>query len=408
MRRVVATGLGVVSSIGNNKHEVLSALQESRSGIEFIPEMKELGFRCHVGGRVKGLDVTRIPKRALQTMSDVARFAAVAALEAIEDAKLPLEALKSERAGVVVGTSFGGINELAKAERVLRQHKNPLRLGSAGLFKLMHSTAAGNLAAWLGVQGRAYSLCSSFCSGADAIGHAYELISRGVVDLCLCGASEENTLRQIWGCLDNWGGLPSSWNDQPERACRPYDQAREGTVLSEGAGILVVEALDHALGRGVDPYAEVVGYGSSNDGSDMFQPSGDGLRECIQQALLAGEERGVRHIDYINSHGTGTKIHDAMEVRIIGELFGTPSPLVSSTKALAGHSLGATGAHEAVFTLLMLRHGFVAPTVNLERIARECEGVAHVQSIREFPLETAMTFNAGLGGSNACLIFRKP
>jgi 3-oxoacyl-[acyl-carrier-protein] synthase-1 len=271
----------------------------------------------------------------------------------------------------------------------------------------MHSTASGNLAAWLGVQGRSYALCSSFASGADVIGHAYELIAREVVDICLCGASEESTLRQIWGCLDNFGGLPASWNDRPEKACRPYDRDREGPVLSEGAGILVLEAHDEALRRGADPYAELVGYGSSNDGFDMFEPSGEGLRECIRQALQACEEHGVRQIDYVNSHGTGTKVHDALETRIIKEMFGTPTPLVSSTKALAGHSLGATGAHEAVFTLLMLRQGFVAPTVNLERIALDCDGVSHVQSLREYPLQTAMTFNAGLGGSNACLIFRK-
>jgi len=408
MRQVVVTGLGIVSSIGNSKEEVLSSLREGRSGIEFMPEMKELGFRCHVAGRVKGLDVTGIGKRALQSMSNVTRFAAVAALEAIADAKLPLEALKSERVAVVVGTGFGGVNELAKAEHLLQKHKNPSRLGATGLLKIMHSTAAANLAAWLGVQGRAYSLCSSFCSGADSIGHAYELIARGVVDLCLCGSSEENTLRQVWACLDNWRGLPSSWNDHPEMACRPYDQAREGPVLSEGAGIIMLEARDHALRRGIDPYAEVVGYGSSNDGFDMFQPSGDGLKECMRQAMAACNEKGVGRIDYINSHGTGTKVHDALEVRVIREMFGTPSPFVSSTKALAGHSFGATGAHEAVFTLLMLRHGFVAPTVNLERIAPECDGISHVQSVKEVPLETTMSFNAGLGGSNACLIFRKP
>ncbi|MBI1726128.1 MAG: hypothetical protein HYR50_02565 [Candidatus Rokubacteria bacterium] len=408
MRRVVVTGLGVVASIGTGKDEVLRSLRESRSGIECIPEMKELGFRCHVGGRVKGLDVSGIPKRALQSMADVARFAAVAASEAIEDAKLPREALKSDRVAVVVGTSFGGINELAKAEQLLLKHRNPARLGASGVVKVMHSSAAANLAAWLGVRGRSYAICSSFCSGVDSIGHAYELIARGVVDVCLCGTSEESSLRQAWGCLDNWAGMPVSWNDHPERACRPYDEAREGPVLSEGSGILTLEARDHALQRGADPYAEIVGYGSANDGFSMFQPSGEGLTECLRQALAAGERQGVRRIDYINSHGTGTKVHDALEARVIREIFGAPTPLVSSTKALAGHSLGATGAHEAIFTLLMMRHGFVAPTVNLERIAPECEGITHVQTLRELPLDTAMTFNAGLGGSNACLVFRKP
>lgn len=407
MRRVVVTGMGTVSSIGTTLDAVTTSLRESRSGIEFIPEMRDLGFRCQVGGRVKGLDVTRIGKRALQSMSDVARFAAMAAAEAIDDAKFPLDDLKSERVAVVVGTSFGGVNEAARAERVLQRTKNPLRLGVTGLFKGMHSTAAGNLASWLGVRGRAYSICSSFCAGVDAIGHASELIARGVVDVCLCGASEENTLRQVWGCLDNWGGMPSSSNDRPERACRPYDQDRAGPVLSEGAGVLLLEALDHALAREARPHAEIVGYGSSNDGFHMFEPSGDGLRESMGQALAAAAAKGVRRVDYINTHGTGTKVHDALEVRVIREVFGTPSPLVSSTKALAGHALGATGAQEAVYTLLMLRHGFAAPTVNLERIAPDCEGVSHVQSLREGPLDTVMTFNAGLGGSNACLIFHK-
>jgi len=178
-------------------------------------------------------------------------------------------------------------------------------------------------------------------------------------------------------------------------------------VFSEGAGILILEALEHAERRGIAPYAEIVGYGAANDGFDIFQPSGEGLRECLRQALVAAKEKGVHRIDYINSHGTGTKLHDPLEVQVIREIFGPPSPFVSSTKALAGHSLGATGAHEAVFTLLMLHHGFIAPTVNLEQIAPECEGVRHVQALLEVPLETALTFNAGLGGTNACLIFRK-
>jgi 3-oxoacyl-[acyl-carrier-protein] synthase-1 len=177
-------------------------------------------------------------------------------------------------------------------------------MGATGLLKLMHSTAAGNLAAWLGVQGRAYSICSSSCSGTDTIGHGYELIAHGLIDRCLCGAAEESTLRQIWSCMDNWGGMPSSWNDQPEKACRPYDRQREGPVLSEGAGILVLEAMDHARQRGVKPYAEIVGYGTANDGFDMFQPSGDGLRECLREALAAAAERGVHRIDYVNTHGS--------------------------------------------------------------------------------------------------------
>jgi 3-oxoacyl-[acyl-carrier-protein] synthase I len=409
MRRVVVTGMGVVSSIGNNKQEVLRSLREDRSGIQFVPEMGELGLRCQVAGRVQGLEaeVAKIGKRPLQTMSDVAKYAAVATQEALEEVHISRLALQNDKVGVVVGGSFGGINEVAKTERLLLRYKGSSRLGATGAVKIIRSTASGNLAAWLGIHGRAYSLCSSSCSGTDNIGHAYELIAHGIIDLCICGASEESCWRQIGGYFDNWGGIPVAWNDQPARACRPYDRDRAGTVFSEGSGILILEALEHAEQRDVSPYAEIVGYSAANDGHHMFEPSGEGLQESLQQALAAAKARGKQRIDYINSHGTGTKLHDVLEVRVIAEIFGSASPFVSSTKGLAGHSMGAAGAHEAVFTLLMLRHGFIAPTVNLEHIAPDCEGISHVQSPLEIRLETALTFNAGLGGTNSCLIFSR-
>jgi 3-oxoacyl-[acyl-carrier-protein] synthase I len=407
MRRVVITGLGVVSSIGNNATQVLRSLREGLSGIEFIPEMEELGFKCCVGGRVKGLDVRLIEKRTRQTMSLVAQYAAIAALEALDDAALPRDVLHDTKAAIVVGSSFGAVGEWAQAQELLEKYRNPSRLGATGLVKGMHSTASGNLAAWLGVQGRAYSICSSSCSGIDNIGHAYELLARGAVDVCIAGATEESTWRQIGGFFENWGGMPTSWNDRPEQACRPYDRDRGGIVLSEGAGILILEPLDRAQQRGVQPYAEIVGYGAGNDGFSMFQPSGEGLKASLLQAMGEAAEKGIRRIDYINSHGSGTQLHDPMEVQVIKDIFNSDSPFVSSTKALAGHSLAATGAHEAVFTLLMLRHSFIAPTVNLERVATDCDGISHVQSLLEGPYETAITFNAGLGGTNACLIFRK-
>jgi 3-oxoacyl-[acyl-carrier-protein] synthase I len=407
MKRVVVTGLGVVCAIGNDTSEVLGALREGRSGIDCIRDMRELGFKCWVGGSVKGLEAGRIEKRARQTMSRVALYTACAALEGLEDAKLPRQCLPEMKAGIVVGTSFGGIGEWAQAQMLLEKYRNPSRLGATGLVKGMHSTASGNLAAWLGMQRRAYSLCSSFCAGVDNIGHAAELLARGVLDVCIAGASEESTWRQVGGFFDNWHGMPTSWNDQPTKACRPYDRDRQGFVLSEGAGIVILETLEHAERRGVAPYAEVVGYGSANDGYDMFQPSGDGLRASLQQALTMAKERGVERIDYINSHGTGTRLHDPLEVRVISELFGPRSPHVSSTKPVAGHALGATGAIEAVFTLLMMRHGFIVPTANLDHIADDCQGVRHVQELMEQPVEAAMTLNAGLGGTNACLVFRK-
>lgn len=406
MRRVVVTGMGIVSAIGNNKAEVLRSLREGISGIEFIPEMKELGLRCQVGGRVKGLDTGKIGKRTLSTMSDVAKYAAVATLEALEDAKLPHEALRSSRVGVVVGTSFGGITEVPKTEALLLAHKSPTRLGATGAVKIMNSTAALNLAAWLGIKGRCYSVSSACSTGTDNIGNGFELIRHGVLDVCLCGGAEE-TCHVGGAFLDNLAVSPPDFNDRPEKACRPYDRDRQGMVVSEGAGILVLESLEHAASRGAPAYAEVIGYGSANDGADMFEPKGPGLKRCIKQALQSADRHGPLRIDYINPHGAGTKVGDPVEVQAIRDVFGDPSPLVSSTKSLAGHSQSAAGAHEAIFTLLMLHHNFVAPTINLEHIAPECEGVRHVQSLMEIPLRTAMSFNAGLGGTNACLIFKK-
>lgn len=407
MRRVVVTGMGIVSCIGNNKGEVLRSLQEGISGIQFVPEMQELGFRVQVAGLIKGLDTSGIGNRPLRTMSDVAKYAAVAALEALQDAGLSMDALRSTRVGVVVGTGGGGFNEAAKAEMLLLTHRSPSRLGAVGPVKIMNSTAALNLAAWFGVKGRCYSVSSACCTGTDSIGHGFELIRHGLLDICICGAAEEGGWRSAWGFGDAARAIPPGFNQQPSKACRPYDRDRQGMVVSEGAGIIVLEALEPAVSRGAPVYAEVIGYGSANDGADMFVPSGQGLKRCIEEALRLAESNGPLRIDYINPHGVGTKVGDPVEVQVIREVFGAPSPLVSSTKPLNGHAQGASGAHEAILTLLMLHHGFVTPTANLEHVAPECEGICHVQSGMEVPLKTAVTFNSGLGGTNACLIFRK-
>ncbi|MBI3824880.1 MAG: beta-ketoacyl-[acyl-carrier-protein] synthase family protein [Candidatus Rokubacteria bacterium] len=408
LRRVVVTGLGIVSSIGNDRHEVLAALRTGRSGIEFVPEMQEAGFRCQVAGRVKGLrPEAKVGRRPLSTASDVVRYVFVAALEALEDAGLPREALGDGRTAVVVGGSFPGIGEAARAERMLLQSVSPSRLGATGAVKAMHSTCSGNLAALLGVTGRAYSICSSSASGADNIGHGYELVAHGAADVCIAGASEDGGWRHAGIFVDNWWGMPRAWNDDPARACRPYDRDRQGTVFSEGAGILVLEDRARAARRGAVPYAEVVGYAAANDGHHMFDPSRDGLALALGGAMAMAREHGAAGVDYVNAHGTGTK-HDALEVRVLAEALGTRLPLVSSTKGQTGHAMGAAGAHEAIYTLLMLRHGFVAATANLDHVAPDCQGVPHVRSLVETALEAAATFNAGLGGSNACLVFRQP
>jgi len=336
MNRVVVTGLGIVSSIGNTTKEVLSSLWHGQSGIVFIPEMQDLGFKCCIYGPVKQLDTSSIRKKALQTMSQAAQYAVVSALEALEDANLCPKGLQTGRVGIIVGTGLGGINEVALAERLLITHKSPSRVGATGPVRIMNSTASGNLAAYFGVQGRTYSLSSACSTGLNNIGHAYELLKFGLLDV----------------------------------------------------------------------YAEIVGFGSTNDGADMFEPTGKGLKVAIQQSLSSASRQGIQKIDYINPHGTGTLVGDKVEVRVIKELFGR-TPFVSSTKSLTGHGQSAAGAQEAVYTLLMLRHNFVAPTANLHNIAPECTGIRHVQVLNECLLENVMTFNAGLGGTNTCMIFRK-
>jgi 3-oxoacyl-[acyl-carrier-protein] synthase-1 len=407
MRRVVVTGAGIVSCLGNGCKTVLGSLRSGLSGIAYSSELRELGLKCQVAGRVANLDALRssMPKPMARTKANVTLYAWHAAAEAVADAQLPAELLASHRAGIIVGTGVGGLNELLHTDDVLTTDRRPNKVGAARVVTMFQSTAALSLAAHYGAKGRCYSVSSACATGTDAIGHAFQLVSRGVLDTCICGGAEE-----LWtlgaALLDNGGVLPSGYNDRPTQACRPYDCDRQGMVLSEGAGILVLETLDRAVSRGVAPYAEIVGYGSANDGCEMFQPTGFGLRRAVLQALRMAETIEPVRIDYINPHGAGTRIGDPVEIAVIRELFPTEPPLVSSTKALAGHSQSATGAHEAIFTLLMARSGFLCPTANLQRIDPNCGGVRHVPELIQADVRMAMSFNAGLGGTNACLIFR--
>ena len=270
MRRVGVTGIGIVACIGNNKEEVVRSLREGRSGIGFVPEMQALGYRCQVAGLVKGLTTTGIDKRTLQTTSHLARYALVAAQEALTDAHLTTETLPQARVGVVLGTGAGSANAAARAERRLLTDKSPARLGATGVVKIMNSTAALNLAAWLGIEGRSYSVSSACATGADNIGHGFELIRHGVLDLCICGGAEEHGIGNSWGFFDAMSGMPADFNERPAVACRPYDRDRQGMVLAEGAGVLVLESLEHADRRGARVYGEVLGYGSSNDGNNIL------------------------------------------------------------------------------------------------------------------------------------------
>jgi 3-oxoacyl-[acyl-carrier-protein] synthase-1 len=365
-----------------------------------------LGFKHCVFAPVKNWRPDAIPKPVKLTTSTVARYAFVAALDALGDAGISGEELSSHGTGIIVGSAFGGINQVARGQGSLLTRKSPSRVGATGPVKIMNSTASGNLAAYLGIKGRAYSLSSSFATGTDNIGHAYELIQNGIQDVVICGAAEEACWKQIGSFFDNWQDMPARWNQEPTQTCRPYDQDRAGTVLSEGAGIIILESLDHAEQRGARIYAEIVGYGVANDGDDMFRPNGSGLKRAINQALELAAAQGINELDYINTHGTGTVIGDEIEVRILKEVFGPGCPPISSTKGLTGHGLGAAGAQEAVYTLLMLSEGFIAPTVNLENVAPECSGIPHVQSMLKQDCRAVMSFNVGFGGTNSCLIFK--
>lgn len=414
MNRVVITGLGIVSSIGNGTEAVLDALRTSRSGMVFMPEMQQLGYRCCVYAPVGELDVSGIRRKTLRTMSTCAIYATVATLEALRDAQLSVDDLDVERTGIVAGTCFAGTNEVPLAEEAIAEHGSASPIGALGVVKIMNSTVAAGLAAHLGVQGRVCSISAACATGLYNVGHAYELIKYGVEDVCICGSAEEDTWRQIGLSADNGDTMPIDFNDRPRRACRPYDRDRQGFVMSAGAGMFVLEDLDRARRRGAPIYGEIVGYGAANDGDDMFVSSGEGLEASIRAAMHEAARHDVTQIDYINTHGAGTPSGDRTEVEVLRRLFDTQQaagglcgPLISSTKGISGHAQGATASQEAVFTTLMLHHGFVAPTANLDHIAPECEGVRHVQAVEEHPLKTAMTINSGLGGVNACLIVRR-
>lgn len=398
--------MGIVSSLGSNLDDVSKSLYNSRSGLVYMPDMEETGMKCSVFGPAKGVDLKSLMKKGRSTMSRVAQFAVWAAREALKSAGLEEKQVQNDRCGITVGGSFGGINEVFRTERFVKR-RLPSRAGVMGIVKGMNSTTSGNVAAYFKVKGQAISLCSSFAAGPDNIGHGYELIKYGLQDLVICGAAEEEVWAQVGGYFDNAGAMARGWNDRPTEACRPYDRDRRGFVMSAGAGILILESLEHAQKRGAPIQAEIVGYGSANDGYDLFRPSGQGLKRAIGAALRSASEYGCDRIDYINGHGTGTALGDRVEIKVIRDIFGDHAPLLSSTKGLAGHGMGATGAQEAVYTLLMLRHGFIAPTRNLIEVDEQCRGVPHVRTLMETKLDSVMTVSVGLGGTASCLVFKR-
>jgi 3-oxoacyl-[acyl-carrier-protein] synthase-1 len=402
MRRVVVTGMGIVSSIGNNTQEVLASLREGKSGIEHNSVYAEMGFRSHVYGSIKlNLDEL-VDRKARRFMGDASAYAYVAAQQAIQDAGLEANELSNERTGLVVGSGGPSTSNIMAACDITRE-KGPKKVGPYMVPRGMTSSTSANLATQFKIKGVNYSISSACATSAHCIGNAAEQIQLGKQDLMLAGGGEESHW-SLSVMFDAMGALSSRYNDNPTKASRAYDANRDGFVISAGGGILVLEEYEHAKARGAKIYAELAGYGATSDGADMVAPSGEGAARCMRLAMEGLDGK----IDYINTHGTSTPVGDTMELQGVREVFGDQSPPLSSTKSLTGHSQGATGVHEAIYTLLMLNNDFITASANIEELDPDA---ADMNILRELVdgagLNTVMTNSFGFGGTNCTLTFQK-
>ncbi|EIA5458373.1 beta-ketoacyl-ACP synthase I [Escherichia coli] len=403
MKRAVITGLGIVSSIGNNQQEVLASLREGRSGITFSQELKDSGMRSHVWGNVK-LDTTGlIDRKVVRFMSDASIYAFLSMEQAIADAGLSPEAYQNNpRVGLIAGSGGGSPRFQVFGADAMRGPRGLKAVGPYVVTKAMASGVSACLATPFKIHGVNYSISSACATSAHCIGNAVEQIQLGKLDIVFAGGGEE--LCWEMACeFDAMGALSTKYNDTPEKASRTYDAHRDGFVIAGGGGMVVVEELEHALARGAHIYAEIVGYGATSDGADMVAPSGEGAVRCMKMAM-----HGVdTPIDYLNSHGTSTPVGDVKELAAIREVFGDKSPAISATKAMTGHSLGAAGVQEAIYSLLMLEHGFIAPSINIEELDEQAAGLNIVTETTDRELTTVMSNSFGFGGTNATLVMRK-
>ncbi len=402
MRRVVVTGLGIVSCLGNDQQQVLDALKNGRSGIRFKEEYAERGFRSHVAGSVD-IDLDSLIDRKLRRfMGDAAAYAYVSMAQAIEDAGLSEEQVSNERTGLIAGSGGASSANQVEAADVMRE-KGLRRVGPYRVTRTMGSTVSACLATPFKIKGVNFSISSACATSAHCIGSAMEQIQLGKQDVVFAGGGEE----EHWtlSCLfDAMGALSTHYNDTPEKASRPYDQARDGFVIAGGGGMLVLEELEHAKARGAKIYGELVGYGATSDGHDMVGPSGEGATRCMRQAMATVQG----DIDYINTHGTSTPVGDVAELKAIREVFGNTTPAMSSTKSLTGHSLGATGVQEAIYSLLMMQHDFVAASANIEQLDEQADGFDIVRERRDgVTIDRVLSNSFGFGGTNACLVFQR-
>jgi 3-oxoacyl-[acyl-carrier-protein] synthase-1 len=403
MKRVVVTGLGIVSSIGNNRSEVVESLKLGRSGIGFADIYRELGFRSHIHGAIKiDLDA-HIDRKIKRFMGDGAAFNYIAMQQAIDDSGLEESDISNERTGLVMGSGGPSTSNLVDAADILRE-KGIKKVGPYMVPRTMSSTNTACLATPFKIKGVNYSISSACATSAHCIGHAMELIQMGKQDIVFAGGGEEVhwTMSLLF---DAMGALSSKYNDAPETASRPYDETRDGFVISGGGGVLVIEELEHAKARGAKIYAELTGYGATSDGYDMVQPSGEGAVRCMRQALATVRNK----VDYINAHGTSTPVGDTRELEALRAVFGAGEvPKVSSTKSLTGHALGAAGVNEAIYSLLMMEENFLSASANITQLDPGAEGIPIVREREDnVKLNTLMSNSFGFGGTNATLVFER-
>lgn len=405
MRRVVVTGLGIVSSIGNDAAEVTASLREAKSGITFSPDFAEHGFKCRVWGSPDIDTSDKVDRRAMRFLSQGGAWNHIAMKQAIADAGLE-EADYSEkpRVGIIMGSGGPSTRTLIDAADITRKNGSPKRIGPFAVPKAMSSTASATLATWFKIHGVNYSISSACSTSAHCIGNAVEMIQWGKQDMMFAGGHEDLdwTMSNLF---DAMGAMSSDFNESdPTRASRAYDANRDGFVIAGGAGVVVLEELEHAKARGAKIYGEVVGYGATSDGYDMVAPSGEGAVRCMKMAI----ETVNNEIDYINTHGTSTPVGDTREIGAIKEVFGDKLPKIQSTKSLTGHSLGAAGAQEAIYSLLMMQEGFIGESAHIEELDPEFEGVPIVRErIDNAKIDTVLSNSFGFGGTNATLVFQR-
>ncbi len=401
MRRVAITGMGITSCLGNDLDTVSRALREGRSGICTLPDSVERGLRSQIGGAVD-LDLdAAIDRKLKRFMSDAAAYSYVALRDAIADAGLSEAQVSNPRTGLIAGSGGGSSRWQVETADILRD-RGVRKVGPYMVPRTMCSTVSANLATAFKIKGLSYSISAACATSAHCIGAGADLIRHGAQDIVFAGGGEDLDWTMTV-MFDAMGALSSGRNDEPEKASRPYDVGRDGFVIGSGGGMLVLEDWDHAVARGAHIHAELVGYGVTSDGADMVAPSGEGAVRCMRMAL----EGVQRPVDYLNTHGTSTPLGDIVELNAVREVFGDAVPPISSTKALSGHSLGAASVHEAIYSLLMLRDGFIAGSANIDNLDPGAEGFPIVRESRDAGLDVVMSNSFGFGGTNAALVFAR-